>query len=159
MSGEYVVLLSGSRGDSLPIDASFKIWNSPESTAAMTFDTVFNGNLSIPGEVDTYTFNGTIGQQFFFDLRNVPFSYSITGPSGTSYSLNDGAFALKETGVHKLSITPTSFQIRLELIRSLRRISRPLPRCIGSFNQWNDRCSESCPILPIQRDQRPVSLS
>lgn len=72
---------------------------------------VVSGTLSAPGQADAYAFNGTAGQQLFFDVQNNnagTIDFALLQPDGTpllrSYSSDRDTFALATTGTYTMVV-------------------------------------------------------
>ncbi|WP_414529920.1 putative Ig domain-containing protein, partial [Nodularia chucula] len=89
----------------------------PISVGTNTAPNVVNGNITVKGEVDTYSFSGTAGQRLYLDVLNRIGNYEqgiyIDSPTGVrylSYDLiyNEGNYlepiTLKETGTYKVTV-------------------------------------------------------
>ena len=84
----------------------FQVVSVPTPTPTpVLLNEVVNGDISVPGEVDLYTFNATAGQELFVDIQQgSPFlSWTLEAPSGTVVSsqgnfFDQGPIALTESG-------------------------------------------------------------
>jgi hypothetical protein len=118
-TGEYLLAMQGNgAGD---VNYKFRIVTPEFVTTPLTLNQTVSGTISKQGENDTYTFNGTVGQQLFFDALNTNdpnFTVRLFAPSGkelynggvqndrgpeTQYSLYSG-FTLTEVGTYRLVI-------------------------------------------------------
>ncbi|MFM7369841.1 MAG: hypothetical protein ACKO2Z_19060, partial [Sphaerospermopsis kisseleviana] len=69
-SGEYWLILQGNGADGWngsSNDYKLRIVTPQLNTTPMTLGTTITGTISEQGEQDTYTFEGTAGQQLFYD--------------------------------------------------------------------------------------------
>ena len=63
--GEYQLLVLGNGANTG--DYSFRYVTPTITTTPLLFDTDVNATITEPGEVDRYTFTGTVGQRLFFN--------------------------------------------------------------------------------------------
>ena len=114
--GEYIFVVQGT------VNASNNHYNltivTPEFlTNSITIDEIIDGEISEPGEQDTYTFNATIGQQLWLDelLGNSNLTATLYSPSNRQiFSTNFGSLdyntsrpILAENGTYRLVIDGT----------------------------------------------------
>uniref|UniRef100_UPI001E494552 Ig-like domain-containing protein n=1 Tax=Cyanothece sp. BG0011 TaxID=2082950 RepID=UPI001E494552 len=114
--GEYTFIVQGT------VNASNNNYNltivTPEfTTNSITIDEIINGEISEPGEQDTYTFDAIIGQQIWLDelLGNSSIVATLYSPSNRQvFSTNFGSLdyntsrpILAETGTYRLVIDGT----------------------------------------------------
>ncbi|WP_375494252.1 beta strand repeat-containing protein, partial [uncultured Nostoc sp.] len=112
-TGDYFLIESGN--GSYDPNYKFRISLPTFTTTAYTVGSTINGTISKPGENDTYTFTGTVGQQLFFDGLNSNdpgFTARLISPSGVNVKNArlyedwgpDNGYTLKEAGTYKLVI-------------------------------------------------------
>ncbi|BAZ19040.1 YD repeat protein (plasmid) [Calothrix sp. NIES-4071] len=114
-TGEYMLVMQG--GTYGNTNYTFHIATPEFVTTPLTLNQITNGTITLRGENDTYTFNGTVGQQLYFDAlnSNVPnFSVKLYSPDGQElYSArveNDRSpipseqLTLTQTGAYRLEI-------------------------------------------------------
>ncbi|HXG09846.1 MAG TPA: cohesin domain-containing protein [Gemmataceae bacterium] len=110
--GTYVLALQG-LNPSAPVNYSFRIVTPDTTTTPLTLGNTISATISEPGEIDIYTFTGTIGQRLFFDsLPTAPMvngTATLVSPSGvTLFTIGAGSDAgpitLVETGTYRLVI-------------------------------------------------------
>ncbi|MDM9580196.1 Ig-like domain-containing protein [Nostoc sp. GT001] len=98
-----------------PTNATIPI--SVSTNTANTAPNIINGNISIKGEVDTYSFSGAAGQRLYLDVLNRIGNYGqkiyIDSPTGGNYLNYDLIYndqrdiepiTLKETGIYKVRV-------------------------------------------------------
>ncbi len=121
-TGEYLLALAGNGASD--VNYKFRLVTPEFVTTPLTLNQTVNGDISEPGENDIYTFNGTVGQQIYFDALNTNdpnVTVRLYTPSGrelysgplqndrgpdtisNSYGVFPG-FTLTETGTHRLVI-------------------------------------------------------
>ena len=109
--GEYQLLVQGN-GDNTG-DYSFRYVTPTIITVPLQFDTDVNSSISEPGEIDRYTFTGSVGQRLFFNSLANPagdIRLSLVGPTGerlmnfTSDGNDVGTFILDEPGEYQLLV-------------------------------------------------------
>jgi membrane-associated phospholipid phosphatase/methionine-rich copper-binding protein CopC len=111
--GTYLLVLDGNNASGNS-DYSFKVTTAAITTTALTFGTTVASTISQPGEQDTYTFTGSIGQRLYYDglaNNNTSSIYAqLISPSGQTVFYNGDAdsdrapFTLTEAGIYKLVI-------------------------------------------------------
>jgi RHS repeat-associated protein len=79
--GEYILVARGRAGFINSVDYTFSLVNSDVITRSMNVSEVVEGAIAKKGGQHTYTFNGTSGQQVFFD--------SLDGNAYLPYTLHD----------------------------------------------------------------------
>ncbi|MBD2468818.1 Ig-like domain-containing protein [Nostoc sp. FACHB-145] len=67
-TGEYLLAIGGNNSENP--NYTFRLATPIFSNTALNLNQIVNGSISKPGENDTYTFSGTVGQQLFFDALN-----------------------------------------------------------------------------------------
>lgn len=109
MDGEYLLVMQGAGSN--PANYKFRLLTSEFAVVPLTLNQPVNGAISEPGETDTYTFEGEVGQQLFLDaLSNNRFlKVQLIAPSGITVwehtnTTDKGAFNLSETGSYHLVI-------------------------------------------------------
>ncbi|MEC4811705.1 MAG: Ig-like domain-containing protein [Scytonema sp. PMC 1069.18] len=121
-TGEYLLAFAGNGASD--VNYKFRLVTPEFVTTPLTLNQKVNGNISEPGENDTYTFSGTVGQQLYFDALNTNdpnFTVRLYTPSGrelysgplqndrgpdtitNKYGVFPG-FTLTETGTYRLVI-------------------------------------------------------
>lgn len=99
---------------------AFQLWRVPQPTpfAIRVGDQVYDsvpaagaGRLAVPGEIDLYTFTGTVGQQVFFDDRGGYLGvWTVVNPDGTELFRDDldnrdpGVMWLPATGTYTVAV-------------------------------------------------------
>jgi large repetitive protein len=108
-SGEYMLVMQGNGATNQ--NYSIHLAKPELTTQPLTLGTAINSMLDKRGEQDSYTFDGTIGQQLFFDALsgNSSLKARLYAPSGVLVADRDtvsdwGAFNLTETGTYRLVI-------------------------------------------------------
>ncbi|MBE9078258.1 putative Ig domain-containing protein [Romeria aff. gracilis LEGE 07310] len=111
--GEYWLVMRGNGSSNL--NYKFTLVTPEFSTQNLSLNQTISGTLTEPGENDTYTFNGAIGQQLFFDALNSNSPgftvrlYSPTNQQVYSSAIQsdwrlDRTFVLSESGTYRLVI-------------------------------------------------------
>ena len=105
----YTLYLSGN--DNINNDYSFEVITSEWIDRPLNLDEEISGSISVAGEQDTYTFNGSIGQRLFFDAIEGISSVTAKLYSPTNKLIFDGRtdldsslFTLTENGSYRLVI-------------------------------------------------------
>ncbi len=110
-SGTYYLVLDGytTTGN---VNYSFKVTNPTTTSTPMPLGITVTGTIAEPGEVDEYTFVGTVGQRLYYDalLTNNTFvnNAQLVSPSGTAVFFNGnadsdrGPVTLTEPGTYRL---------------------------------------------------------
>jgi large repetitive protein len=121
LTGDFEVTLPGDGGYTLAlfgdnasgnINYSFQVNSVLDSTASLTLGATIAGNITLPGEQDTYTFTGSVGQRLIYDALDRDFdgiNAQLFSPSGVSIlnqnsDTNSNPFTLTETGTYRLVI-------------------------------------------------------
>jgi large repetitive protein len=107
-TGQYTLAVLGRGG----VNPNYQISvNTKADVAELTLGNPVSSNISQTGERDTYNFNGTVGQQLWFDtvVGNANIKAQLYSPTGKlvqdrDTSLDWGAFNLTETGAYRLVI-------------------------------------------------------
>ena len=85
-TGRYFLVMQGDGSNGTGGAYSFELDLYPKQLSQpLMLNQVVNGNISYPGENDTYTFNGTAGEQLFYDAlinTNPNFTERLYAPSG-----------------------------------------------------------------------------
>ena len=114
-SGDYWLILQGNgaeRGDGKN-DYKLRIVTPQLNTAPMTLGTTITGTISKQGEQDTYTFEGTAGQQLFYDALGGdylkfrffdPTGRELFNVDGRNDRGSDGSLTLAMNGTYKVVI-------------------------------------------------------
>ncbi len=110
-SGTYTLTV-GTESQTQTGDFGFRLWEVPENaTLPVQLDTVVTGTRSVPGEVQTFSFEGMAGQEVFFDaiggLFNV--TWTTTSPGGpvlysTRTTTDAASIALPENGTYTITV-------------------------------------------------------
>jgi large repetitive protein len=107
-SGQYTIALIGVGSGTSSYRLSV---NTKADVAALSLGSPVSNNISQAGERDTYSFNGTVGQQLWFDAiaGNGNLKAQLYSPTGKLVQDRDtnvdwGAFNLEETGTYRLVI-------------------------------------------------------
>jgi RHS repeat-associated protein len=81
-AGDYFLIAQGNGNGNN--DYSFRIVTPELNTTPLTVGDTISGSISEKGEQDTYTFNGTAGQQLFFDNLDLGYgsNYILLDPAG-----------------------------------------------------------------------------
>jgi uncharacterized membrane protein len=111
-SGIYLLALQGYYYNSSPVSYSFQTLQPSTNTSAYTLGTTQSGNIAF-GQIDNYTFTGSVGQRLYFDglLGSGNLFATLTSPSGAITGVNyyvgddQGPFTLSESGTYTLSIS------------------------------------------------------
>jgi large repetitive protein len=108
-SGEYMLVMQGNGAANQ--NYSVHLANPELITRPLTLGAAISGTLDKRGEQDTYTFDGTVGQQLFLDALggNSSLKARLYAPSGVLVADKDtasdwGAFNLTETGTYRLVV-------------------------------------------------------
>jgi hypothetical protein len=97
----------------------------------IAFGDIVNGAIAVPGEIDTYTFDATAGQQAFFDsqIGTVSLTWRLTDPAANqlfNVSMADrGPVALPVNGLYTLTVDGTGD--RIESHQFLSTFPKSLP--------------------------------
>lgn len=88
-TGTYALLVEGAINNSVPVEYTLNVV--PEidpAPQALTLGAAETGNLTLPGERDTYTFHLDADAPLYFDslMSDAGFNWSLSGPAGTSVS-------------------------------------------------------------------------
>ncbi|WP_201277692.1 hypothetical protein, partial [Sphaerospermopsis reniformis] len=114
--GEYWLILQGNGAEYWTDgsnDYKLRIVTPQLNTTAMTLGTTITGTISEAGEQDTYTFEGTAGQQLFYDALGGDFlKFRFFDPTGRelfnvdsrSDRGSDGSLTLAMNGTYKVLI-------------------------------------------------------
>ena len=122
-NGEYILAVRGNAAFGSSVNYSFSIVAPTLPVTPLTLNSVTSGTISQPGEYDTYTFNGTAGQQLYYDaLANTYANFTVTlydpsgqqvysggaeqgdrGPDAVSIQTDEG-LTLAQTGTYQLVI-------------------------------------------------------
>ncbi|MDJ0844826.1 Ig-like domain-containing protein [Crocosphaera sp.] len=96
--GNYFLLVEGATGDNSPLNYSFQLtetsFDDPGDPVGevLTLGETINGDISVPGELDTYLFEGTVGQRIYFDaLQLNSHTVQFLSPTGNNI-FNVGGF-------------------------------------------------------------------
>ncbi len=117
-SGTYYLVVDGTNaGNTSGVTYNFEVYESTDTTYALTLGTPVTGTTVNPGDEATYTFTGTVGQTLYFNGLDSDegFYAELVGPTGTdlfdqyiSYDEyvydNNGPFTLTTTGTYSLTI-------------------------------------------------------
>ena len=116
-TGEYLLLLEGYEGNTVPVDYQFNLRTVTDNTAPLTLDSTATANIDQPGQTANFTFNLTEATSVLFDkLTDANFYWSLTGPKGqqvarhwTNYNDYDNSFdgfehLALEAGAYTLSV-------------------------------------------------------
>ncbi|MCT7981582.1 putative Ig domain-containing protein, partial [Laspinema olomoucense] len=115
-TGTYTLVVGGNTNDEDAESYQFQLVTPPLETTSIELGETVSTLIGIPGERDTYTFNGTTGQRLFFDslVGNSQITTQLYSPSGTLISMNNSwgysstdsssPFSLTETGEYRLVI-------------------------------------------------------
>jgi hypothetical protein len=104
-----------------------------QASTALTFGTTYAGTISVPGQTNAFTFNGTPGQRLYFDSQDfdgVNLYATLLSPGGVNlYQGNDdadaGPWVLTEPGTHQLVINALSSLTTNFLFRLLDLATAP----------------------------------
>lgn len=127
LTGTYLLSVQGNDTNN-PVAYDIELFNSPVNTANYTLGSVATGSIDTPGQSDSYTFAGSVGQHLYFD--------GLTGSSGVYWVLtspgagtadvsngysgyDQGPFTLPASGTYTLTVGgsggpatgPYSFQL------------------------------------------------
>jgi subtilase family serine protease len=116
VTGDYTLLVGGNVTEGQPqANFSFRILNSPSTTAALVLNALTTGTLGVPGEQHRFTFTLAQPTDVLFDSRtNNTMRWTLTGPTGVlvndrSLNNSDGpnfdSFLRLPAGDHTLSLT------------------------------------------------------
>ncbi|AFY54222.1 RHS repeat-associated core domain protein [Rivularia sp. PCC 7116] len=112
--GEYTLAFAGDNSGSNN-NYALKIVTSEFTTTPLTLGETISSEISELGEEDTYTFEGTVGQQLFFDslVGNFNLDARLYSPSGNLIAdlrtdLDGTPFTLTEAGNYRLVIDGNS---------------------------------------------------
>ena len=90
----------------------FELFNPQQLTESLQLNQLVSGNLTLPGETDTYSFTGSVGQELYFDgiSGNNQIQVRLVAPGGVVINnqsvTNDwGALTLTEPGTYQLIIS------------------------------------------------------
>jgi hypothetical protein len=89
--GTYFLVLEGRRSaGAAPLPYAFNVRPVTISSTAMTLGTTVNGDITVPGESDAYTFTLGGAGRFVFDAQtdNGALQWSLTGPGGSTIITN-----------------------------------------------------------------------
>ena len=114
-TGTYTYRLSGNATNTP--DYAFTIWDvdPPETTADIDFNTPYSGDISTPGAVDFYKFDGNVGDEIYFDVQAFSGGWivtELTAPDGSSVFTNtssslltadEGPLTLDQAGEYTLA--------------------------------------------------------
>lgn len=82
-TGEYLLLLEGSVGNTAPVNYQFNLRTVADSTAPLTLESTTTANIEEPGQTANFTFNLAQATSVLFDkLTDVDFYWSLNGPAG-----------------------------------------------------------------------------
>ena len=89
ITGQYLLVMQGAGYNTNSYGSAYNNFEldlyPQHPTQSLPLNQVASGNISYPGENDTYTFNGTIGQQMFYDALvggNPNLTMRLYAPSG-----------------------------------------------------------------------------
>ena len=106
----YLLAVQGSNANDT-VDFSFQLNSVELTTTPLTLGETISGNIDQPGNEDFYEFEGTVGQQLYFDGISgiTSIDAQLLSPSGQSpffRNVNDdfGSFTLIEDGTYRLRI-------------------------------------------------------
>ena len=110
-TGTYYLVLKGGNTTG-PAPYSFSVTTPANNSSPLTLGATVNGNIAQPGQHDSYTFSGSIGQRLYLDTLvrpNLGLNFILTGPSSAQAlntdSGNDyGPITLNESGTYTLTI-------------------------------------------------------
>ena len=111
--GAYLVAIVGSN-DSGAVTYEFDIQQPSDTTTALNFGTPINGDITIPGDRDIYTFEGMPGQVLFYDALQDDFAsinFEVIDPNGETvgFSRNtdsdEGPIVLDKAGTYQLIVS------------------------------------------------------
>ncbi|MCQ3971962.1 MAG: hypothetical protein DPW09_00795 [Anaerolineae bacterium] len=115
-AGDYTLLVDPD-GDNVPA-YEFVIWDVNPSTiagGAIEPGKFTSGEIKIPGQTASYTFEGTAGQTIYFDVQNTSQGtyFNLTAPDGRTevfniYNSDQGPIVLEQAGTYTLTVDPDS---------------------------------------------------
>ena len=110
-AGDYVLLVGGTGNASGPITYGFEAFDTTTKAGTLTPGAAVTGTLANPGDVATYTFTGTAGQQVAFSLQAANGIVAVlTDPYGdaifnTNNGPNEGPYTLDVAGTYTLTVS------------------------------------------------------
>ena len=110
-NGLYLLNLSGS-GDAIG-DYHFRVVEPTIAFAPLTLGADVTGTIDLPGDLDVYTFTGTVGQRIFYDAltsADDDLRVQLISPTGQQIifnhdEANDGPHTLAENGMYRLNLS------------------------------------------------------
>ena len=116
-SGEYLLLVEGSLGNSTPLSYQFNLQSVTNSTEALALNAVTTGNIDHAGKTSKFIFDITEATPIVFDkLTDADFYWSLTGPQGEqvgrrrAYDNDPYQF----DGFEHLMLTPGSYTLSVD---------------------------------------------
>jgi hypothetical protein len=116
LTGEYVLALQGSTGNSAPFSYSFRLLDLDADSTALALGTTYSGNLA-DNQVAVYRVAGTAGSRLLYDAIDVDYdgvSALLYRPDGnligifSNASYDTNPFYLDRTGTHYLVLRADS---------------------------------------------------
>lgn len=88
LTGTYRILIEGNVSDGGSINYSYSVSPVVDTTQPLTLNSIVNGTLAGPGELDNYTFNLASDTLLYFDAltNNANLQWMLKGPAGTVIS-------------------------------------------------------------------------
>ncbi len=115
-NGTYTFVVSGNHATNTSY--AFDLTTATTNTFALTLGATVNGDLTMGGQIDSYTFTGTVGQTLYFDglsADNSSIALTLTAPGGNTVSprhydvASDGQpVTLTEAGTYTLQIAAST---------------------------------------------------
>jgi subtilase family serine protease len=120
--GRYSFAVTSTGGS--PITYTFQVATPPQTTTPLVLGEQVSGTLAQPGQIDGYTFTGSVGQRLYFDnlAASLGLSATLTGPDGSSdfstalssyyadTAPDAGPITLTAAGTYSLAISSSSNQ-------------------------------------------------
>lgn len=110
--GSYLVAVAGSSPNPVPYSVQIVTFETP--VTPLVIGATVSGTISEPGERDSYTFTGTVGQRLYFNSLDRDFesiNVRLLSPVGNNVSLweinhsqNQGPFTLTQAGTYTLVV-------------------------------------------------------